>query len=77
MFLLSPAPDCFDDVTVIEEFDQAEENAFQIKYYANGTGNIKVGFRGDDASQEELELVKFETTLVRRTLPKLVKKHCN
>ncbi len=55
-----PEPDCFDNVTVIEEFDQAEENAFQVKYYADGVGNIKVGFRGDDTSQEELELVKFE-----------------
>ena len=48
--------DCYEDVLVIEEFSQAEPDAFQVKSYAPGVGNIKVGWRGDDASKEILEL---------------------
>lgn len=48
---------CYQDVLVTEEFSQTEPDAFQVKYYAPGVGNIKVGWRGDDASKEILELV--------------------
>jgi len=48
---------CYEDVLVTEEFSQSEPEAFQVKYYAPGVGNIKVGWRGDDASREILELV--------------------
>jgi len=48
----------YEDVLVIEEFNQEEPNAFQRKYYARGVGNIRVGWRGDDALKEELELVE-------------------
>jgi hypothetical protein len=48
----------FDDVLVIEEFNEEEPGAIQLKYYAPGVGTVKVGWRGDDESQEELELVK-------------------
>lgn len=50
---------CYEDVLVTEEFSQSEPNAFQIKYYAPGVGNIRVGWRGDDATREELELVEL------------------
>jgi len=49
--------DCYEDVLVTEEFSQSEPNAFQVKYYAPGVGNIKVGWRGDDASREILDLI--------------------
>jgi hypothetical protein len=52
--------DCYDDVLVIDEFNEEEPGAIQLKYYARGTGNVRVGFRGEDAQQETLELVEFE-----------------
>ncbi len=51
--------DCFEDVLVIEEFSREEPDAFQIKYYAPGVGNVRVGWRGADATRETLELVEF------------------
>ena len=52
--------DCYEDVLITEEFSQSEPDAFQVKYYAPGVGNVRVGWRGDDASHEELELVELE-----------------
>jgi copper oxidase (laccase) domain-containing protein len=43
---------------VIEEFNQSESDAFQVKSYAPGVGNVHVGWRGEDASHEILELVE-------------------
>lgn len=59
--------DCYEEVLVIEEFSQSEADAFQIKYYAPGVGNIKVGWRGADASKETLELTAL-TELSPETL---------
>ncbi len=53
------ATDCYEDVLVIAESSLDEEGAYQLKYYASGVGNVRVGWRGEDASQEELELVEF------------------
>jgi hypothetical protein len=50
--------DCYEDVLVVEEFSQAEPNAFQVKSYAPGVGNVHVTWRGEDASQEILELIE-------------------
>jgi len=50
---------CYEDVLVIEEFSQSEPDAFQVKYYAPGVGNFRVGWRGEDASREELELTEL------------------
>lgn len=50
--------DCYEDVLVIEEFNPEEPNAFQLKYYAPGVGLVRVGWRGKDATREELGLVK-------------------
>jgi len=47
----------YDDVVVVEEFNQEEPGAFQLKYYARGVGLVRVGWSGADATQEELELV--------------------
>jgi hypothetical protein len=52
--------DCYDDVLVIEEFNLEEPHAFQRKYYAPGVGFVGVGWRGKDATKEELDLVKLD-----------------
>ncbi len=51
--------DCYEDVLVIAESTLDEQGAFQLKYHARGVGNVRVGWKGDDATQEELELVEF------------------
>ncbi|UCD42498.1 MAG: hypothetical protein JSV69_02485 [Chloroflexota bacterium] len=51
--------DCFEGVLVIAESSLEEEDAYQLKYYAAAIGNIQVGFRGADATQEELELIEI------------------
>jgi hypothetical protein len=50
--------ECFDGVLIIAESSLEEVDVYQLKYYAAGVGNIQVGFRGADATQEELELVE-------------------
>jgi hypothetical protein len=50
----------FENVLVIDEFNNEEPGAHQLKYYAPGVGNVRVGWRGDPTDQENLELVKFE-----------------
>jgi hypothetical protein len=51
--------DCYEDVLVIAESSLAETDAYQLKYYARGVGEVRVGWRGADATQEDLELVEF------------------
>jgi hypothetical protein len=51
--------DCYEEVMVVAEFSRSEPNAFQLKYYAPGVGNIKIGYSGDDATRENLELVEI------------------
>ena len=51
--------DCYEDVLVIAESSLEEVDAFQLKYYAPDVGNIKVGWRGADATKETLELVDY------------------
>ncbi len=54
--------DCYNDVLLIAETSQSEPNAQQLKYFARGVGNIKVGWRGaGEKTKEVLELVKIET----------------
>lgn len=50
--------DCYDDVLVTAESDEAEPDAVQLKFYAPDVGNIAVGWRGDDPEMEELELTE-------------------
>lgn len=50
---------CYENVLVIEESNQEEPNAFQLKYYAPGIGNIRVGWTGEDPAKETLELIDF------------------
>ena len=51
--------DCYDDVLVIAESSLGETDAFQLKYYARGVGEVRVGWRGEDSAPEELELVEL------------------
>jgi hypothetical protein len=52
--------DCYKDVLVNAESSLGETGAFQIKYYARGVGEVRVGWKGEDETQEELELVELE-----------------
>jgi hypothetical protein len=52
-----PAGD-YENVLITEEFNEEEPGAIQLKYYAPGVGNVRVGWCGDDENQEELELIR-------------------
>ena len=41
----------------MDEFTLEEPGAIQVKYYAPGVGQVRVGFRGTDLVPEILELV--------------------
>jgi hypothetical protein len=50
--------ECYKNVLVTEEFNPDEPGAFQLKYYASGVGNVRVGWRGKKEEEKEtLELV--------------------
>jgi hypothetical protein len=52
--------DCYEDVLVISETSASEPDAEQLKYFARGVGNIRVGWRGEgEQTQENLELVEL------------------
>ena len=51
---------CYKDVLVVAETSATEKDAFQLKYYAPGVGNVKVGWRGEgEKTQEVLELIEL------------------
>ncbi len=52
--------DCYSDVLLIEEFNVEEPGAFQLKYFAQGVGNVRVDWAGTDTTREELELISVE-----------------
>ena len=51
--------DCYEDVLVNAESSLGEEGAAQLKYYARGVGEVRVGWRGADETKEDLELVEY------------------
>jgi hypothetical protein len=51
----------FNDVIVFAEYDREEPNARQYKYYAQGVGDVKIDYSGDDASRERMDLISVET----------------
>jgi hypothetical protein len=51
--------DCYKDVLVIAESSLGEVDAYQLKFYAPSVGEVRVGWKGEDATQEELELIEF------------------
>jgi hypothetical protein len=48
----------FDNLLVIEETSDREPGAFQLKYYAQGVGTVRVGWAGNDRTKETLQLVR-------------------
>jgi hypothetical protein len=50
---------CYRNVLVTDEFSRNDRGAHQLKYYAPGVGNVRVGWRGKDSDQETLVLVKL------------------
>lgn len=52
----------YQDVIVIAETSTSEPDAEQLKYFAKGVGNVRVGWRGaGEKTKETLELTKVET----------------
>jgi hypothetical protein len=50
---------CYEDVLVIEEFERNKPGAYQLKYYAPGVGDVRVGWRGPAEEEKEgLDLVR-------------------
>jgi hypothetical protein len=50
---------CFGDVLMTREFEMGKPAAYQLKYYARGVGNIRVGWLGrNDKDHEVLRLVR-------------------
>ena len=50
---------CYEDVLVIEEFERNKPGAYQLKYYAPGVGDVRVGWRGPAEEEKEgLDLVQ-------------------
>jgi hypothetical protein len=58
---------CYKDVVRFAESSLGEEGIFQLKSYAKGIGEIRVGWRGEAESREELEL-KAAATLASAAL---------
>lgn len=58
---------CYKDVVRFAESSLGEEGIFQLKSYAKGIGEIRVGWRGEAETREELEL-KAATTLTGSAL---------
>jgi hypothetical protein len=46
--------DCYDDVLVTKEFSRTEPGAYQLKYYAPGVGNVRVGWGGPNEDEHEV-----------------------
>ena len=63
--------DCYQDVLVVAESSLEEEDAYQLKYYAPGVGNVQVGWRGADATQEDLQLVNYVEQLSPQALAEI------
>ena len=61
---------CYENVLVTEEFEPGAPGAFQLKYYAPGVGNVRVGWRG--ANEEEKETL--ELTSLKRLSPQALAK---
>jgi hypothetical protein len=49
---------CYENILAIAESSLGETDAFQVKYYARDVGEVRVGWKGADASKEALELVE-------------------
>jgi len=53
--------DCYENVLVMREYSRDEPGASQLKFYAEGVGTVRVGWRGpNEEEQEEMVLVSVE-----------------
>jgi hypothetical protein len=53
---------CYSDLIVIQEFTKSEPDSFQLKFYAPGVGNVRVGWAGSKEEEKEvLRLIKAST----------------
>jgi len=52
---------CFEQVDIFAESSDGEAGIYQLKSYAKGVGEIRVGWRGEAESREELQLVSIGT----------------
>lgn len=61
---------CFDDVLITEEFEPSKPGAFQLKYYAPGVGNVRVGWRGRNEKEQEtlvlVELIRLDAVAMEK-----------
>jgi hypothetical protein len=48
---------CYEDTLVIAESSLDEEGIYQLKHYASGVGEVRVGWRGDPDEKEGLQLL--------------------
>ena len=55
--------DCYDGVLVNREFSRSEPGAFQLKYYAPGVGNVRVGYGGPNEDEHEVLVLIERVTL--------------
>ncbi len=51
---------CYKDVLVNAEANLEEKDAFQLKYFARGVGEVRVGWKGTDQTKEDLQLVEYK-----------------
>jgi hypothetical protein len=50
---------CYDDVLVVDEWDEADPAALQRKYYVRGVGNVRIGWAGEDDEKETMVLTRL------------------
>jgi hypothetical protein len=60
--------DCYDGVLVNREFSRSEPGAFQLKYYAPGVGNVRVGWGGPNEEEREVLVLTERVMLDANTL---------
>jgi hypothetical protein len=60
---------CFKDVVRFAESSDGEQGIYQLKSYAKGVGEIRIGWRGEADSKEELELKGTATLNANRLAP--------
>ena len=52
--------DCYQDVLVNAEANLDEQGAFQLKYFAPNVGEVRIGWKGNDETKEELQMVEYK-----------------
>jgi hypothetical protein len=66
--------DCYEDVLVTEEFEPSVPGAFQLKYYASGVGNVRIGWRGKKEEEKETAVLVAVRQLSPEAMAKIREK---